>query len=104
LSEAEATSVTWRKTSACMPSECVEVSNLNGRVLVRDSVDRSGPQLSFEVDQWNSFLQLLADDKSKFIAPQQRLQEAADAAPRINKGHSGLPQDESLATRSRAAA
>lgn len=36
---------------------CVEVAdNLPGRVLVRDSTDRSGPVLTFEPGAWSAFV------------------------------------------------
>jgi hypothetical protein len=104
LSSAEAGSATWRKSGSCMPSECVEVTSLNGQVLVRDSADRSGPLLSFEVDRWNSFLQRLANDKTSFITHGPRFREAVSAMQQADKEHSSLLRDESLVTRPQAAA
>ncbi|MFY1691003.1 DUF397 domain-containing protein [Plantactinospora sp. WMMB782] len=49
----------WRKStrSSANAGNCVEVAgNLPGRVLVRDSKDRSGPVLAFGPDAWRSFL------------------------------------------------
>ena len=43
---------------------CVEVSRgANGRVLVRHSEDRSGPQLSFTESEWEAFLRGVKDDE-----------------------------------------
>lgn len=52
----------WRKSSRSNSngSECVEVAdNLPGRVLVRDSKDRSGPVLSVTPAAWSAFLRHL---------------------------------------------
>jgi hypothetical protein len=48
----------WRKSSASGGTNCVEVSFVNGSVLVRDSKDEgSGPTLSFTVEEWRAFLE-----------------------------------------------
>jgi Domain of unknown function (DUF397) len=46
----------WRKSSACLPRECVEVATRKGHILIRDSVDATGPVLEFEKDQWRKFV------------------------------------------------
>lgn len=46
----------WRKSSACLPSECVEVSATAGYVLIRDSADKSGGLvLALSRTQWHAF-------------------------------------------------
>ena len=43
---------------------CVEVARgSNGRVLVRHSKDRSGPELSFTESEWTAFLRGVKDDE-----------------------------------------
>jgi len=50
----------WRKSSRSSTNQgnCVEVAdNLPGRVLVRDSKDRSGPVLTFGPEVWRGFVE-----------------------------------------------
>ncbi|MDG4765723.1 DUF397 domain-containing protein [Solwaraspora sp. WMMD406] len=50
----------WRKSSRSngSTSNCVEVAdNLPGRVLVRDTKDRSGGTLTFAPSAWRSFVE-----------------------------------------------
>ena len=50
----------WRRGSACLPSDCVEVAVIGGRVLIRDSADQAdGPVLIFSREQWRAFTRLL---------------------------------------------
>jgi hypothetical protein len=49
----------WRTSSRSAQDDCVEVANVDGRVLVRDSKDRDGPVLSFTHQQWRDFLGVL---------------------------------------------
>jgi len=46
----------WRKSSACDPSECIEVVNWGDRVLIRDSKDKAGPVLSVQLQVWHAFI------------------------------------------------
>ncbi|MFE5587085.1 DUF397 domain-containing protein [Kitasatospora sp. NPDC056531] len=41
-------------------AECVEVAETPGVVHVRDSKDKSGPQLAFEPATWNAFVEFAA--------------------------------------------
>ena len=50
----------WRKSSACDPSECVEVANWSDRVLIRDSKDKAGPVLSVRFHDWHAFIRDVA--------------------------------------------
>ncbi|MGI5153197.1 DUF397 domain-containing protein [Plantactinospora sp. CA-294935] len=55
----DVTDARWHKSTRSGPNggDCVEVAdNLPGRVMVRDSKDRSGPVLTFEPDAWRSFV------------------------------------------------
>jgi hypothetical protein len=36
--------------------DCVEVAPANGKILVRDSKDPSGPTLGYPADAWRNFL------------------------------------------------
>jgi predicted secreted Zn-dependent protease len=47
----------WRKsTRSSLNGACVEVRRAAGTIEVRDTKDRSGPVLSFQVDQWKQFV------------------------------------------------
>jgi Domain of unknown function (DUF397) len=46
----------WRKSSASLSGECVEVAGKGEEVAVRDSKDRDGPQLTFSARTWRDFL------------------------------------------------
>ncbi|MEU3570455.1 DUF397 domain-containing protein [Kitasatospora sp. NPDC036755] len=41
-------------------AECVEVAETPGTVHVRDSKDKSGPQLAFEPAAWGAFVKFAA--------------------------------------------
>ncbi|MGW1177075.1 DUF397 domain-containing protein [Kitasatospora sp. NPDC002543] len=41
-------------------AECVEVAETPGTVHVRDSKDKSGPQLAFEPTAWEAFVKFAA--------------------------------------------
>lgn len=51
----------WRKSKACVPSECVEVASRQGYALVRDSADDSNTVLCFAADQWQTFTRGLTE-------------------------------------------
>jgi hypothetical protein len=48
--------VTWRHSSHCSDSSCLEVAWSGGDVLVRDSKDPGGPVLRFSRLEWQAFL------------------------------------------------
>ncbi|AZM48431.1 DUF397 domain-containing protein [Streptomyces sp. WAC 06738] len=50
--------VSWRKSSYSSGSEgdCVEVAACPSAVHVRDSKDKTGPQLTFSPDAWADFV------------------------------------------------
>jgi hypothetical protein len=55
----EITGAQWRTAtrSSTNGGSCVEVAdNLPGRVLVRDSKDRTGPILTFDPAPWHTFV------------------------------------------------
>jgi uncharacterized protein DUF397 len=51
------TATRWRKSSYTTSNggNCVEVSDQENRVLVRDTKDRTGPILRFAPDTWHRF-------------------------------------------------
>ena len=46
----------WRKSSASLNGECIEVAGISSAVFVRDSKDRDGPLLAFPDGAWQEFL------------------------------------------------
>ena len=46
----------WRKSRKSTNNDCVEVAAAGGSVFVRDSKNRSGPELHFSSGQWQSFI------------------------------------------------
>ncbi|NHD18993.1 MULTISPECIES: DUF397 domain-containing protein [Actinopolyspora] len=52
----------WRKSSySDNGANCVEVAALPGAVAARDSKDRAGAVLTFDRQQWRTFLRSLRD-------------------------------------------
>jgi hypothetical protein len=49
----------WRKASFCGSGECVEVAELNGMILMRDSKDPHGYTLRCTTDEWRSFIRAI---------------------------------------------
>lgn len=52
----EQTGITWRKASASVETDCVEVAFHNAEILVRDSKDRTGTVLAFTRGEWDAFV------------------------------------------------
>lgn len=50
------THLTWRKSSRCGNTTCVEVASTEDAVWIRDSKDLSRPALAFNHDAWADFL------------------------------------------------
>jgi hypothetical protein len=49
---------------------CVEVADQAGRVLVRDTKDRTGPMLSVSVDAWRKFADQVHCRRHRLLAGQ----------------------------------
>ena len=51
--------LSWHKSSYSSGSsgDCIEVAECPGTVHVRDSKDKSGPQLAFGADTWAAFVE-----------------------------------------------
>ncbi|MER6395357.1 DUF397 domain-containing protein [Kitasatospora sp. NPDC001603] len=58
----ECIEVAWYKSSHSTNegAACVEVASMPGTVHVRDSKDKSGPQLAFEPAAWQAFVEFAA--------------------------------------------
>ena len=75
----------WRKSSYSGGSggDCVEVRDDTGRVLVRDTKDRTGPVLPFTPEAWQRFAdrvkRSLAGPKAKHLRAPSRLEGARPA-------------------------
>jgi hypothetical protein len=47
----------WRKSTWSIANgQCIETAALDGRLAVRDSVDKSGPSPTFTVGEWRTFI------------------------------------------------
>ena len=46
----------WRKSTASAANDCLEVAFTEQSVLVRHSLDPSGPTLAFSSSEWAAFL------------------------------------------------
>ncbi|MER7701918.1 DUF397 domain-containing protein [Kitasatospora sp. NPDC097605] len=57
------TELAWFKSSYSTNEDanCVEVAEMPGTVHVRDSKDKSGPQLAFEPAAWQAFVTFAAN-------------------------------------------
>lgn len=51
----------WRKSSKSASGNCVEIKEAGSRVLMRDSKDRSGLVLAFDLDTFRAFVADLKD-------------------------------------------
>lgn len=49
----------WRKSTRCGNTGCIEVAHTNDAVLLRDSKDPQGAKLRFAPSCWQSFLRML---------------------------------------------
>jgi hypothetical protein len=53
----------WRKsTKSIANGQCIEAATLpNGRLIVRDSLDKNGPMATFSVNDWHVFIKEIKD-------------------------------------------
>ena len=49
-------SLTWRRSTWCAASNCVEVADVGGAVAVRDSKVADGAVLLYTSDEWSAFV------------------------------------------------
>lgn len=47
---------TWRRSTFCADSTCVEVAWTQNQVLVRDAKNPAGPSLAFDETVWQQFI------------------------------------------------
>lgn len=47
---------TWRKSSRCGTSTCVEIARHGDHYLIRDSKNPDAPALQFSAAEWNAFV------------------------------------------------
>jgi hypothetical protein len=46
----------WRRASFCASNECVEVTQRNGMIVMRNSKEPSGRVLHYTTEEWQSFI------------------------------------------------
>lgn len=46
----------WRKASFCQSGECVEVAEVDGMIVLRDSKRPDGSVLHYTADEWRFFV------------------------------------------------
>jgi hypothetical protein len=46
----------WRKASLCASGECIEVAQLDGMIVMRDSKDPGDSMLHYTADEFRSFV------------------------------------------------
>jgi len=52
----------WRKSTWSIANgQCIETATLDGRLVVRDSLDKAGPIATFTVGEWRTFLRDIKD-------------------------------------------
>jgi hypothetical protein len=62
MSPTQARALIWRKSSYSESGNCVEVASLpNNNLAVRDSKDKSGPNLVFTPAEWQAFVRGVRD-------------------------------------------
>jgi len=61
----------WRRSSFCIPSDCIEVTSYRGQILIRDSAASTGHILSFPNRAWKVFIERTATS----LQPQQSHEE-----------------------------
>jgi hypothetical protein len=47
----------WRRASFCQNSECVEVAERDGMIVLRSSKQSDGSVLQYTAEEWRSFVQ-----------------------------------------------
>jgi len=72
VSASEPVGLVWRKSSACVPSECVEVASDGNAVFVRDSKTLSDLVLRFAHDEWRAFVRRTSASFQPPCRPEQQ--------------------------------
>jgi hypothetical protein len=55
----------WQ-SPACGGGNCVQVAEVAGRFLIRDSKNPDAVPLSFSAEEWNAFVTAVKDDRFQF--------------------------------------
>jgi hypothetical protein len=65
-STGEVAALAWRKSTRSIANgQCVEAATLaDGRLVVRDSVNKCGPMATFTVNNWRTFIKEIKDGDS----------------------------------------
>ncbi|GID26978.1 DUF397 domain-containing protein [Paractinoplanes brasiliensis] len=58
----------WHKSRRSSTGNCVEIKREGEQVLMRDTKDRSGPVLTFDIDAFRAFIAELKDERSPLTA------------------------------------
>ncbi|MBL7260381.1 DUF397 domain-containing protein [Actinoplanes sp. LDG1-01] len=58
----------WHKSTKSSGANCVEIRREGDQVFMRDTKDRSGPVLAFDVDTFRAFIADLKEDRSDLPA------------------------------------
>jgi Domain of unknown function (DUF397) len=53
---------TWRKSSACIPSDCVEIASHVEKIWIRDSANAEGPVIRVSYTVWRGFISDISAD------------------------------------------
>jgi len=70
LREAATPGLTWRRSSFCASGECVEIATRDDMVLVRDSKAPQAGILSFNADEFRSFVRgVVAGEFNDLVDP-----------------------------------
>ncbi|WP_310361772.1 DUF397 domain-containing protein [Catenuloplanes atrovinosus] len=56
MASADQARKTWRRSTRCDTSACVEVATAHSGTSVRNSTDAAGPMLIFSAEAWRAFL------------------------------------------------
>ncbi len=68
--EVVTSALTWRKSSFCQSGECLEVSTHDGMLLVRDSKAPQAGILSFDAEEFRSFVRgVVAGEFNDLVDP-----------------------------------
>ena len=68
--EAATHGLTWRRSSFCASGECVEIAARDGMVLVRDSKAPLAGTLSFNADEFRTFVRaVVAGEFNDLVDP-----------------------------------
>jgi hypothetical protein len=54
----------WRRASFCASTECVEVAEQDGVIMVRDSAHPSGGTVQWTVEAWRTFVRAIRADST----------------------------------------